>query len=51
MPRIALGQLNLTVGDLAGNVEKMAAAAMRAIEAGSGRLDGFSSSIIWPSAV
>ena len=33
MPRIALGQLNLTVGDLAGNVEKMAAAAARAAEA------------------
>ena len=33
MPRIALGQLNLTVGDLAGNVEKMAAAAARAHEA------------------
>ena len=35
MPRIALGQLNLTVGDLAGNVEKMAAAATRATEAGA----------------
>ena len=35
MPRIALGQLNLTVGDLAGNVEKMAAAAARATEAGA----------------
>jgi NAD+ synthase (glutamine-hydrolysing) len=34
VPRIALGQLNLTVGDLAGNVEKMAAAAARATEAG-----------------
>ncbi|HUF58117.1 MAG TPA: NAD+ synthase [Actinomycetota bacterium] len=33
MPRIALGQLNLTVGDLAGNVEKMASAAARATEA------------------
>jgi NAD+ synthase (glutamine-hydrolysing) len=33
VPRIALGQLNLTVGDLAGNVEKMAAAAARATEA------------------
>lgn len=33
MPRIALGQLNLTVGDLAGNVEKMAAAADQAAEA------------------
>ncbi|MGH2680435.1 MAG: NAD+ synthase [Actinomycetota bacterium] len=30
MPRIALGQLNLTVGDLAGNVEQMAAAAAAA---------------------
>jgi NAD+ synthase (glutamine-hydrolysing) len=35
VPRIALGQLNLTVGDLAGNVEKMAAAAARATEAGA----------------
>ena len=35
MPRIALGQLNLTVGDLAGNVEKMAVAAARATEAGA----------------
>jgi NAD+ synthase (glutamine-hydrolysing) len=35
VPRIALGQLNLTVGDLAGNVEKMAAAAARAAEAGA----------------
>jgi NAD+ synthase (glutamine-hydrolysing) len=33
VPRIALGQLNLTVGDLAGNVEKMAEAAARATEA------------------
>ncbi|HEX5938332.1 MAG TPA: NAD+ synthase [Actinomycetota bacterium] len=33
MPRIALGQLNLTVGDLAGNVEAMAASAARAAEA------------------
>jgi NAD+ synthase (glutamine-hydrolysing) len=33
VPRIALGQLNLTVGDLAGNVEKMAAAAAQATEA------------------
>jgi NAD+ synthase (glutamine-hydrolysing) len=33
VPRIALGQLNLTVGDLAGNVERMAAAAARATEA------------------
>ena len=37
MSRIALGQLNLTVGDLAGNVEKMAAAAARATEAGASR--------------
>jgi NAD+ synthase (glutamine-hydrolysing) len=35
VPRIALGQLNLTVGDLAGNVEKMAAAAGRATDAGA----------------
>ena len=35
MPRIALGQLNLTVGDLAGNVEKLAAAAATATEAGA----------------
>jgi NAD+ synthase (glutamine-hydrolysing) len=35
VPRIALGQLNLTVGDLAGNVEKMAAAAARATEGGA----------------
>ena len=35
MPRIALGQLNLTVGDLAGNVERMAASAARAAEAGA----------------
>ena len=35
MPRIALGQLNLTVGDLAGNVEKMAAAAVEAAAAGA----------------
>ncbi len=32
MPRIALGQLNLTVGDLAGNVERMAEAAARAAD-------------------
>ena len=35
MPRIALGQLNLTVGDLAGNVEKMAASASEAAAAGA----------------
>ena len=35
MPRIALGQLNLTVGDLAGNVEKMAASAVEAAAAGA----------------
>jgi NAD+ synthase (glutamine-hydrolysing) len=35
VPRIALGQLNLTVGDLAGNVEKMAAAASQAAGAGA----------------
>ena len=35
MPRIALGQLNLTVGDLAGNVEKMAASAVEATAAGA----------------
>jgi NAD+ synthase (glutamine-hydrolysing) len=33
VPRVALGQLNLTVGDLAGNVERMAAAATRAADA------------------
>jgi NAD+ synthase (glutamine-hydrolysing) len=33
VPRIALGQLNLIVGDLAGNVERMADAAARASEA------------------
>jgi NAD+ synthase (glutamine-hydrolysing) len=33
VPRIALGQLNLTVGDLAGNVAAMAEAASRAAEA------------------
>jgi NAD+ synthase (glutamine-hydrolysing) len=33
--RIALGQLNLTVGDLAGNVRRMADAASRATEAGA----------------
>jgi NAD+ synthase (glutamine-hydrolysing) len=35
VPRIALGQLNLAVGDLAGNVEKMAAAAVEAAAAGA----------------
>jgi NAD+ synthase (glutamine-hydrolysing) len=35
VPRIALGQLNLTVGDLAGNVEKMAASASEAAAAGA----------------
>jgi NAD+ synthase (glutamine-hydrolysing) len=35
VPRIALGQLNLTVGDLAGNVEKMATAAAEAAAAGA----------------
>ena len=35
MARIALGQVNLTVGDLAGNVERMAAAADRATQAGA----------------
>ena len=35
MPRIALGQLNLTVGDLAGNVEKMASSASEAAAAGA----------------
>jgi NAD+ synthase (glutamine-hydrolysing) len=34
VPRIALGQLNLTVGDLTGNVEKMAASAVEAAAAG-----------------
>jgi NAD+ synthase (glutamine-hydrolysing) len=33
VPRIALGQLNLTVGDLAGNVERMAETAAQATEA------------------
>ena len=33
--RIALGQLNLTVGDLEGNVERMAAATATATEAGA----------------
>jgi NAD+ synthase (glutamine-hydrolysing) len=33
--RIALGQLNLTVGDLSGNVARMADAAARATEAGA----------------
>ncbi len=35
MPRIALGQLDLTVGDLAGNVARMADAAQRATAAGA----------------
>ena len=35
MPRIALGQLNLTVGDLAGNVERMATSAAAAADAGA----------------
>ncbi|HEY6567574.1 MAG TPA: NAD+ synthase [Actinomycetota bacterium] len=35
MARIALGQLNLTVGDLAGNVSRMAEAAARATESGA----------------
>ena len=35
MARIALGQLNLTVGDLAGNVARMAEATERATEAGA----------------
>jgi NAD+ synthase (glutamine-hydrolysing) len=35
VPRIALGQLNLTVGDLAGNVERMADAAVRARDEGA----------------
>ena len=35
MPRIALGQVNLTVGDLVGNVARMAEAADRAIQAGA----------------
>jgi len=35
MPRIALGQVNLTVGDLVGNVERMGAAADRATQAGA----------------
>jgi NAD+ synthase (glutamine-hydrolysing) len=35
VPRIALGQLNLVVGDLAGNVEKMAASAAEAASAGA----------------
>ena len=35
MPRIALGQLNLTVGDLDGNVARMAEAAAKATEAGA----------------
>ena len=35
MPRIALGQLNLTVGDLAGNVVRMAEMADRATQGGA----------------
>jgi NAD+ synthase (glutamine-hydrolysing) len=35
VPRIALGQLNLTVGDLDGNVERMASAAHEAARAGA----------------
>jgi NAD+ synthase (glutamine-hydrolysing) len=35
VPRIALGQLNLTVGDLAGNVTRMADATAKASEAGA----------------
>jgi NAD+ synthase (glutamine-hydrolysing) len=35
VPRIALGQLNLTVGDLDGNVARMADAAQRATAAGA----------------
>ena len=35
MARIALGQVNLTVGDLAGNVERMASTADRATQAGA----------------
>ena len=35
MARIALGQINLTVGDLAGNVERMASMADRATQAGA----------------
>ena len=35
MPRIALGQLNLTVGDLAGNVARMGEATAKATEAGA----------------
>jgi NAD+ synthase (glutamine-hydrolysing) len=35
MPRIALGQVNLTVGDLAGNVQRMAETAERATTAGA----------------
>ena len=35
MARIALGQVNLTVGDLAGNVDRMASTADRATQAGA----------------
>jgi NAD+ synthase (glutamine-hydrolysing) len=35
VPRIALGQLNLTVGDLAGNVTRMAEATSKATDAGA----------------
>jgi NAD+ synthase (glutamine-hydrolysing) len=35
VPRIALGQLNLTVGDLDGNVDRMAEATARAARAGA----------------
>jgi NAD+ synthase (glutamine-hydrolysing) len=35
MPRLALGQVNLTVGDLPGNVARMAEAADRATQAGA----------------
>jgi NAD+ synthase (glutamine-hydrolysing) len=35
VPRVALGQLNLTVGDLDGNVEKIADATARAARAGA----------------
>jgi NAD+ synthase (glutamine-hydrolysing) len=35
VPRIALGQLNLTVGDLAGNVARMGEATAKATEAGA----------------
>ncbi len=35
MPRLALGQVNLTVGDLSGNVARMAEAADRATQSGA----------------